>query len=132
MHIRTSSTLMHTNTACTPAKHTTSHNALQTKQIGEGSFGKVFMGLNEKTGELFAVKQISLMDGSQDEVCGVSSQLLLHTSSLLRVSVVIGAVSFAISVSSDQSATAFKGVRGYTVQSCTVLSTAVLSVLRPW
>ncbi|KAG5190865.1 kinase-like domain-containing protein [Tribonema minus] len=36
-------------------------------QIGEGSFGKVFMGLNERTGELFAIKQISLMDGTQSE-----------------------------------------------------------------
>ena len=37
-------------------------------QIGEGSFGKVFMGLNEETGELFAVKQIDLTDGTEGEV----------------------------------------------------------------
>jgi hypothetical protein len=60
--------LLYTDTICTtPRTLIASHNI--NKQIGEGSFGKVFMGLNEKTGELFAVKQISLMDGSQDEVC---------------------------------------------------------------
>lgn len=36
--------------------------------IGEGTFGKVFKGLNEKTGELLAIKQLYLADGSEDEV----------------------------------------------------------------
>lgn len=36
--------------------------------IGEGTFGKVFKGLNEKTGELLAIKQIALADGSNKEV----------------------------------------------------------------
>lgn len=36
--------------------------------IGEGTFGKVFKGLNEKTGELLAIKQICLADGSEKEV----------------------------------------------------------------
>jgi len=36
--------------------------------IGEGTFGKVFKGMNEKTGELLAIKQLALMDGSSSEV----------------------------------------------------------------
>jgi len=36
--------------------------------IGEGSFGRVYKGLNENTGELIAVKQFSLLDGSESEI----------------------------------------------------------------
>ena len=36
--------------------------------IGEGTFGRVFKGLNERTGELLALKQICLADGSETEV----------------------------------------------------------------
>lgn len=36
--------------------------------IGEGTFGKVFKGLNEKTGELLAIKQLCLADGTDKEV----------------------------------------------------------------
>lgn len=36
--------------------------------IGEGTFGKVYKGMNEKTGELLAIKQLALMDGSSAEV----------------------------------------------------------------
>ena len=34
------------------------------EQIGRGSFGRVFRGLNERSGELFAVKQVPLCDES--------------------------------------------------------------------
>ncbi len=36
--------------------------------IGEGTFGKVFKGLNERTGELLAIKQLCIADGSDSEV----------------------------------------------------------------
>lgn len=36
--------------------------------IGEGTFGKVYKGLNEKTGELLAVKQLCITDGTDDDV----------------------------------------------------------------
>lgn len=36
--------------------------------IGEGTFGKVYKGMNEKTGETIAIKQLYLADGSQEEV----------------------------------------------------------------
>lgn len=47
------------------------------EQIGEGSFGKVYMGFNERTGELFAVKQISLMDGTQEEAEQLEAEINL-------------------------------------------------------
>jgi hypothetical protein len=36
--------------------------------IGEGTFGKVYKGMNEKTGELLAIKQLCLIDGTSNEV----------------------------------------------------------------
>lgn len=36
--------------------------------IGEGTFGKVFKGLNEKTGQLLAIKQFFLVDESEEEI----------------------------------------------------------------
>ena len=38
------------------------------RKIGEGSFGVVFQGANTVTGELLAVKQLVLADGSREEV----------------------------------------------------------------
>ncbi|CBJ29678.1 conserved unknown protein [Ectocarpus siliculosus] len=45
------------------------------EQIGMGSFGKVFKGLNESTGELFAVKQISLRHGLRDEINTLEAEI---------------------------------------------------------
>lgn len=36
--------------------------------IGEGTFGKVYKGLNEKTGQLLAIKQFLLVDESEEEL----------------------------------------------------------------
>jgi serine/threonine protein kinase len=36
--------------------------------IGEGTFSKVYRGLNEKTGELLAIKQLYLAEGTDSEV----------------------------------------------------------------
>lgn len=36
--------------------------------IGEGTFGKVYKGMNERTGELLAIKQLCLIDGTSGEV----------------------------------------------------------------
>lgn len=43
--------------------------------IGEGTFGKVYKGMNERTGELLAVKQLSIMDGSEDDVRGLQKEI---------------------------------------------------------
>ncbi len=44
-------------------------------QLGEGRFGKVFLGLNEETGVLFAVKEIVLVDETDDEVALLQSEI---------------------------------------------------------
>ena len=46
-------------------------------QIGKGTFGNVFVGLNATTGERFAVKQIGLVDGSRTEVARLEKEILL-------------------------------------------------------
>jgi hypothetical protein len=43
-------------------------NFIKGEVIGEGTFGKVYKGLNEKTGELLAIKQFFLADGTKQEV----------------------------------------------------------------
>jgi hypothetical protein len=48
------------------------------EQIGEGAFGKVYKGLNEKTGELLAVKQLFVInDGSDKEVNSLRREINL-------------------------------------------------------
>jgi mitogen-activated protein kinase kinase kinase len=36
--------------------------------IGEGSFGRVYKGINDNTGELIAIKEFCLLDGSEQDV----------------------------------------------------------------
>eukprot|EP00602_Paraphysomonas_sp_CaronLab_P002436 CAMPEP_0185036924 /NCGR_PEP_ID=MMETSP1103-20130426/30643_1 /TAXON_ID=36769 /ORGANISM="Paraphysomonas bandaiensis, Strain Caron Lab Isolate" /LENGTH=1046 /DNA_ID=CAMNT_0027574687 /DNA_START=186 /DNA_END=3323 /DNA_ORIENTATION=+ len=43
--------------------------------IGEGTFGQVFKGMNCATGELLAVKQICLVDGSEEEVSNLRREI---------------------------------------------------------
>eukprot|EP00602_Paraphysomonas_sp_CaronLab_P003700 CAMPEP_0185031852 /NCGR_PEP_ID=MMETSP1103-20130426/19527_1 /TAXON_ID=36769 /ORGANISM="Paraphysomonas bandaiensis, Strain Caron Lab Isolate" /LENGTH=1150 /DNA_ID=CAMNT_0027567519 /DNA_START=161 /DNA_END=3610 /DNA_ORIENTATION=- len=43
--------------------------------IGEGTFGQVFKGMNCATGELLAVKQISLVDGTDEEVSSLRREI---------------------------------------------------------
>jgi mitogen-activated protein kinase kinase kinase len=43
--------------------------------LGEGSFGKVYKGLNESTGELIAVKQLFLANGSSEEVAQLRKEI---------------------------------------------------------
>ena len=45
--------------------------------IGEGTFGQVFKGLNERTGELLALKQICLADGTDEEVEKLQNEIRL-------------------------------------------------------
>jgi mitogen-activated protein kinase kinase kinase len=43
--------------------------------IGEGTCGRVYKGLNEGTGELIAVKQICLADGTDDDVAALRREI---------------------------------------------------------
>ena len=43
--------------------------------IGEGSFGRVYRGINDSTGELIAIKQFCLLDGSEDEIEGFRREI---------------------------------------------------------
>jgi hypothetical protein len=43
--------------------------------IGEGTFGKVYKGMNEKTGELLAIKQLCLIDGTSGEVDSLRKEI---------------------------------------------------------
>ena len=45
------------------------------KQIGEGSFGRVFQGMNTVTGEMLAIKQLVLADGSGEEVARLQKEI---------------------------------------------------------
>ena len=60
------------------ADSTKVHSPLRWKRgalIGEGTFGKVYKGMNERTGELLAVKQLSLMDGSSEDVASLQKEI---------------------------------------------------------
>ena len=48
--------------------------------IGQGTFGRVYRGMNEGTGELLAVKQITLVDGADDEVHSLRGEIRLMKS----------------------------------------------------
>jgi hypothetical protein len=50
------------------------------ESIGQGTFGRVYRGLNESTGELLAVKQIYLVDGSEKEVESLRGEIRLMKS----------------------------------------------------
>jgi len=57
---------------------TTTYSPLRWKRgalIGEGTFGKVYKGMNERTGELLAVKQLSLLDGTAEGVEGLQKEI---------------------------------------------------------
>jgi len=43
--------------------------------IGEGTFGVVYKGMNEKTGELLAIKQLCLIDGTNHEVESLQKEI---------------------------------------------------------
>ena len=48
--------------------------------IGQGTFGRVYRGMNEGTGELLAVKQICLVDGAEDELNTLRGEIRLMKS----------------------------------------------------
>jgi hypothetical protein len=48
--------------------------------LGEGTFGQVFKGMNCSTGELLAVKQICLTDGTEEEVTTLRQEIDLMDS----------------------------------------------------
>lgn len=48
--------------------------------LGEGSFGQVFKGMNCSTGELLAIKQICLTDGTEEEVATLRQEIDLMDS----------------------------------------------------
>lgn len=64
-------------------------NWLQGARIGAGSFGTVFLGMNTMTGELMAVKQVSLPDKTKNSSVEKLQQSLIealqHEMSLLKV-----------------------------------------------
>eukprot|EP00903_Cladosiphon_okamuranus_P018316 g16852.t1 len=63
----------HTSVSRHPRRH--AFHWKRGEQIGMGSFGKVFKGLNESTGELFAVKQISLTRGQKEEINTLETEI---------------------------------------------------------
>lgn len=47
------------------------------EQLGFGTFGNVYLGLNETSGTFFAVKQVALPDGSKSEVSTLTTEITL-------------------------------------------------------
>eukprot|EP00975_Prorocentrum_lima_P030930 6492656-Prorocentrum_lima.AAC.1 len=47
------------------------------EQIGEGTYGRVFKGLNKRTGGLVAIKQVALAGGTEEEVRSLESEVRL-------------------------------------------------------
>ncbi|KAJ1418562.1 kinase-like domain-containing protein [Ochromonadaceae sp. CCMP2298] len=56
--------------------------------IGEGTFGRVYKGMNERTGELLAIKQLYLSDGTSHEVESLRREIRvmwdLHHDNIVR------------------------------------------------
>lgn len=52
----------------------------QGEVVGTGTFGKVYRGLNTKTGELLAIKQVCLAEGTEEEVDMLRKEItLMHS-----------------------------------------------------
>lgn len=52
----------------------------QGEVVGTGTFGKVYRGLNTKTGELLAIKQVCLAEGTEEEVAVLRKEItLMHS-----------------------------------------------------
>ena len=60
-----------------PAASKSIGNYLLSKTVGEGTFGKVYLGLNQRTGELFALKQVPLSNETEAETLELEGEIRL-------------------------------------------------------